>query len=174
MQAMRLSEAVIISPFIFTGDRDRSAVIGRESHKDSDKLCSTLFHILQGTLTNRWTLEQTTARYFWQVVPENMYRQVIHHHLYPDHKSLFSKSCALDSGQTIVFILFCGQVGRIASWRLSLWILSFLWEPFYALSWDLFPSQLKKKKNTVAIIMERFFTSWFSNTFGVTVGLTPC
>lgn len=41
-----LSEAVIISPFIFTGDRSRSSVIGGESCKDSDKLCPTLFHIL--------------------------------------------------------------------------------------------------------------------------------
>lgn len=41
-----ISEAVIISPFIFTSDRDRSTVIGGESCKDSDKLCPTVFHIL--------------------------------------------------------------------------------------------------------------------------------
>lgn len=43
-----------------------------------------------------WTQEQMTARYFWQVLPENMDSQVIHHHLYPDHKSLLSKNYALD------------------------------------------------------------------------------
>lgn len=100
-----VSGAVIISPFIFPGDRDRSTVIGRELCRDSDKLYSTLFHILSRTLTTRWTLEQTMARYFWHVVPESTYRQVIHHHLYPDNKSLFSKSYSLDSGKTLVFIL---------------------------------------------------------------------
>ena len=100
-----VSGAVIISPFIFTGDRDRSRVIGRELCRDSDKLCSTLCHILSGTLTTRRTLEQTMARYFWHIVPESTYHQVIHHHLHPDNKSLFSKSYSLDSGQTLVFIL---------------------------------------------------------------------
>lgn len=41
-----LSEAVIISPFIFSDDRDRSTVIGGQLYEDSDKLCSTRFHIL--------------------------------------------------------------------------------------------------------------------------------
>lgn len=41
-----VSEAAIISPFISTDDRDRSIVIGGELCKDSDTLCSTLFHIL--------------------------------------------------------------------------------------------------------------------------------
>lgn len=34
--------------------------------------------------------------------------------LYPDNKSLFSKSCALDAGQTVVFILFLLAVRRTA------------------------------------------------------------
>lgn len=38
--------ATIISPFIFTSDRNRSTVIGRELSKASDKLCPTLSHIL--------------------------------------------------------------------------------------------------------------------------------
>ena len=100
-----VSGAIIISPFISTTDRDRSTVIGRRLFRDSDKLCSTLFHILSGTLTTGRTLEQTMARYFWQAVPESLYRWVIHHHLYPHHKSLFSKSYTLDSGKTLVFIL---------------------------------------------------------------------
>ena len=61
-----------------------------------------------GNTTGR-TLEQTMARYFWQAVPESLYRWVIHHHLYPHHKSLFSKSYTLDSGKTLVFILACWQ-----------------------------------------------------------------
>lgn len=109
MQAPRMSETVIISPFIFTADRGRSLVIGGELCRGSDKLCSLLFHILQRSRTTTWTLEQTMARYFWQVVPENTYRQVIHHCFYPDRKSLFSESRALDLGQNAMLILFGRQ-----------------------------------------------------------------
>lgn len=34
-----VSEAVIISPFIFTDDKNRSTIIGGELCRDSDKLC---------------------------------------------------------------------------------------------------------------------------------------
>lgn len=50
-----VSGAIIISPFISTTDRDRSTVIGRRLYRDSDKLCSILFHILSGTqLVELW------------------------------------------------------------------------------------------------------------------------
>lgn len=118
-----VSEAVIISPFIFHWWQ------GQE-HSNWSRLVQRqiVSHCLPYFIESAYDRMNSRTDYgslLLTVLPESTHHQVIHHRLYPDHKSLFSKSHALDLGQIILFWL---AIRRRASSHLPLWILSFLQE----------------------------------------------